>query len=248
MRFSKTEITLYFLTLLTLLLGIFLLPYLPDKMATHWNQFGVADGFSSKIVGILIMPIAFLVLAFIYSLVSRTDYIKKDQLLKKPLDKIIIAGGIFLLLIAILTLIWNLGYYFNMSYYIIPPMGLLFYLLGYLIIDVKQNYFFGIRNPWTLKSKISWQRTHFLSGILFMLLSLVLLFGIFYINYTFYLLLIGIIIIITITFIYSYKIYLKEKNNKIEPFSSKTIIKIKKIFFYLFLISIIIFLLILFIK
>lgn len=246
MKFSKTEITLYILAFLVLIIGIFLLPNLPDKMATHWNQFGVADGFSSKIVGVLIMPISFLVLAFIYSLVSRTRYIKEDKELKRPLDKIMIAAAFFLLLISVLSFLWNVGYTFNMSYFILPPTGLLFFLLGYLVIDVKQNYFFGIRNLWTLKSKKVWIKTHFVSGIFFMLLGLFMLYTIFFINYAFLILLISVLIYGIFSFIYSFLIYKNEKS--IKTLNPKTVIVTKKIFFYLFIISIIIFLILLIIK
>jgi uncharacterized membrane protein len=246
MKFSKTEITLYILTFLVLIIGIFLLPNLPDKMATHWNQFGVADGFSSKIIGVLIMPISFLVLAFIYSLVSRTRYIKEDKDLKKPLDKLIIAAAVFLVLISVLSFLWNIGYNFNMSYFIIPPTGLLFFLMGYLIIDVKQNYFFGIRNLWSLKNKKVWKNTHYISGILFMILSIVMLFSIFFINYAFYTLLSGVLLLVLFSFIYSYIVFINEK--KYKQISLKTVLKTKSFFFYFFIISIIIFLILLIIK
>lgn len=246
MKFSKTEITLYIFAFIVLIVGIFLLPNLPNQMATHWNQYGVADGFSSKIISVLIMPISFLVLAFIYSLVSRTKYIKEDKELKNPLDKIMIAAAIFLLLISVLSFLWNIGYNFNMSYFIIPPTGLLFFLIGYLMIDVKQNYFFGIRNLWTLKNKKVWIKTHYVSGMLFMFLGIFMLFSIFFIKYAFYALLIGVLLASLISFTYSYVVFKNKKASK--NLNPKTVQNTKYFFFYLFIISTIIYLILLIIK
>jgi uncharacterized membrane protein len=58
-------------------------------------------------------------------------------------------------------------------------LGVLFALIGNYLPKVPRNWFFGIRNPWTLASEVVWEKTHVLggwmfvgSGVLLVLLSL----------------------------------------------------------------------------
>jgi uncharacterized membrane protein/dienelactone hydrolase len=43
-------------------------------------------------------------------------------------------------------------------------MGLLFVFLGNYLINIKPNYFIGIRTPWTLQNETVWKKTHRLGG------------------------------------------------------------------------------------
>ena len=45
-------------------------------------------------------------------------------------------------------------------------VGLLFVFLGNMMPKMKNNFFMGIRTPWTLSDPDVWNRTHRLGGIL----------------------------------------------------------------------------------
>ena len=45
--------------------------------------------------------------------------------------------------------------------------GLLFFLIGNYLPKLPQNWFFGIRTPWTLSSEVIWRKTHIVGGWLF---------------------------------------------------------------------------------
>ena len=49
--------------------------------------------------------------------------------------------------------------------------GGLFVVLGNLLGKVRPNWFVGIRTPWTLSSKLAWDRTHRAGGWVFVLLG-----------------------------------------------------------------------------
>jgi uncharacterized membrane protein len=39
-------------------------------------------------------------------------------------------------------------------------LSVLFVFIGSFMENIKPNYYFGIRTPWTLKNKIVWKKTH----------------------------------------------------------------------------------------
>jgi len=42
---------------LQFLIGIYFYPQIPEQMAIHWNISGVADGYSSKVWGLFLVPL-----------------------------------------------------------------------------------------------------------------------------------------------------------------------------------------------
>jgi uncharacterized membrane protein len=67
---------------------------------------------------------------------------------------------VYMLYVYALTLFAALGYQFNMTTMLIPAMGILFIVIGFLIGKAKRNFFIGIRTPWTLSSDTVWAKTH----------------------------------------------------------------------------------------
>ena len=56
------------------------------------------------------------------------------------------------------------GSMFSMEKVFIPAIGIFFCLMGNLMLNVKPNYFVGVRLPWTLESEDNWRKTHHLAG------------------------------------------------------------------------------------
>jgi uncharacterized membrane protein len=54
-------------------------------------------------------------------------------------------------------------------------MGILFIIIGNYLPKIKQNYFVGIKIPWTLTSVDNWDKTHKFGGKCFMICGLVIL-------------------------------------------------------------------------
>jgi len=211
MRLNKTEIFILILIVIYLITTYFLYPLMPSLIATHWNIKGTADGFSSRLFGVLIMPIFFIILFVIYYLFSRSNILKNTEL-KKQLDVTIIFSVLFLFFVSILSLIYNVGIKFNMSKLMIPATSILFITMGFILKDIKKrNLFFGIRTPWTLIDDKVWRKTHKLGGWLFIVFGIILLFAMLYIEYFTTIFLFSIIGILLITFVYSYMVYKKEK-------------------------------------
>ena len=54
-------------------------------------------------------------------------------------------------------------------------VGAMFFVMGNVLGKLRPNWFFGVRTPWTLSSKLSWNKTHRLAGWVFVLGGLLLM-------------------------------------------------------------------------
>jgi uncharacterized membrane protein len=52
-------------------------------------------------------------------------------------------------------------------------LGFLFMLIGNYLSKIRQNYFIGIKLPWTLANEDNWNKTHRLAAWAFVLAGLV---------------------------------------------------------------------------
>jgi uncharacterized membrane protein len=95
----------------------------------------------------------------------------------------------------------------------IPFMGILFYYSGVLIENSKRNWFIGIKTPWTLSSEAVWNETHKIGGKLFKIAGIIAIFGIFFLKYALFFILVPIILSSIYTIIYSYLQYKKQRNS-----------------------------------
>ncbi|MBD3398625.1 DUF1648 domain-containing protein [Candidatus Micrarchaeota archaeon] len=133
----------------------------PEYMATHWNAAGEADGYMEKGVGMFLMPGAMLVLLVFFYLIPHIDPLKENiKKFDRYYEGFIFLFTFFLAYIHFLSVAWNIGYSFEINRFTAPVLGILFIYLGVLCGKSKQNWFIGIRTPWTLSSERVWERTH----------------------------------------------------------------------------------------
>ena len=149
--------------------GLLIWNQLPEQMASHWNENDQVDGYMSRFWGVFLMPLITLGLFLLFLVIPVIDPLKANIAQFRGIFNLFIVFIIgFMLYIHALTLLWSLGYTsFEMSKAMLPAMGLLFILVGYLMRQSKRNWFIGIRTPWTLSSDSVWDKTHQLGAILF---------------------------------------------------------------------------------
>ena len=149
--------------------GLLIWNQLPEQMASHWNENDQVDGYMSRFWGVFLMPLMTLGLFLLFLVIPVIDPLKANIAQFRGVFNLFIVFIIgFMLYIHALTLLWSLGYTsFEMSKAMLPAMGLLFILVGYLMRQSKRNWFIGIRTPWTLSSDSVWDKTHQLGAILF---------------------------------------------------------------------------------
>lgn len=157
------------LTAAALLAGLLLWERLPDAMASHWNVRDEADGFMPKFWGVVLLPLVSAALLALLFLLPQTDPLKANLAqFRGTYHLFVVCVAVFMSGIHGLTLAWNLGFRFAMSSAVMPMLGLLFFVVGYLLRETKRNFFVGIRTPWTLSSDAVWEKTHRLGAVLFM--------------------------------------------------------------------------------
>ena len=213
MSTRTTTIVVFLLLVGATLAGLLLWNQLPEQMASHWNQYDQVDGYMPRFWGVFLMPLVTLGMFLLFMVIPNIDPLKANIAQFRGVFNLFITFFIgFMIYIHALTLLWSLGYTsFGMSKAMLPAMGLLFILIGYLLRQAKRNWFIGIRTPWTLSSDYVWDKTHQLGAILFMASgALAIIGGLFGGMTAFWLLFAPLMGSTLFLFVYSYVLYQRE--------------------------------------
>ncbi|HPT19763.1 MAG TPA: SdpI family protein [Methanothrix sp.] len=211
MNTRNAHIIIIALILASFLLGAYLHPHMPERMATHWDAAGQVNGYMNRTWGLFLMPLlsAFIFLAFL--LAPRMDPLRKniDQF-RGYLDIFMLLFFSFLSYLYLLTLLWNLGYQFNLISFMAPGLGVIIYYTGVMMENARQNWSIGIRTAWTLSSEAVWDRTNRLAGRLFKAAGALAALGAVFPDLAVYLILVPVVLAAVYPIIYSYREYQKE--------------------------------------
>lgn len=189
-------------------------PVMPEKMASHWNGAGIADGFTSKAGALAIIPIIAIACFSILIFLPRLDPLKKNfKAFESAYEKFVVTFLIFMLYLHFLILAANAGVALNMVQWLVPAFAFLSFMIGWLLPQVKRNYFVGIRTPWTLHSDEVWNETHKRGGNLFMFAGIVTLIGIFVPKFAIWFILVPLVGVAIYTLAYSYFVWKRKKRN-----------------------------------
>lgn len=168
-----------FLILAIFITAIIVYPVMPDQMVSHWGVSGEANGYTPKIWGVFLIPIISAIFVVLLLSIPTIDPLKNNvKKFRKYFDMFIITFICFMFYVYALTLIWNLGYKFDMVTWLIPAFAGLSYYLGVMMNHAEPNWFIGIRTPWTLSSPIVWNKTHKLGAKLYKVSAIIILAGI----------------------------------------------------------------------
>lgn len=195
------------------LAGLLLWNRLPDPMASHWNINDRVDGYTSRVTGVLMLPLMTLGLFLLFLAIPSIDPLKANiAQFRGAFNLFIVFLVAFMVYLYGLTLAWNLGYTgFRMSGAMLPAIGLLFIFIGFMMRQARRNFFIGIRTPWTLSSDRVWNETHRLGAILFMISGALAVVGGFFGGTTAFWLMFAPIIATTVfLLVYSYVLYQRE--------------------------------------
>lgn len=213
MKISKI-ITLTII-LLSFLVGFYFYSQMPERMASHWNIRGEVDDYLPKFWGLFLMPIISLVMFLLFLFIPQIDPLKANiKKFRKYFDVFVMLIILFLFYIYLLSILWNIGWRFDIGRLMVPALGLLFYYCGILVENAKMNWFIGIRTPWTMSNEKVWEKTHKVGGKLFKIAGVIAFLGVFLPAYAFSLVFIPVFCVTIYTVIYSYLEYKKEKKHE----------------------------------
>ena len=119
-----------------------------------------------------ISMVAFILLSLIPKLEPRRGNVERSA--KAYLATGVVFGGIMLTVHSLVVLA-SLGYSVNTTAVLTAAIGVMLIVMGNFMGKIRSNFVFGMRTPWTLSSELSWNKTHRLTGKLFMLWGLVVL-------------------------------------------------------------------------
>ncbi len=208
----RTEIIPLLIVLISFALGIYFYAHFPEQVITHWDFSGHPDGYSGKFLGAFGLPLMllgmyllFLVLPFVDPKKERYGEFQKVYHVFKMLFLC------FLFMIYLVLGFVNLGYQIPVNYVVPLMVGLLMIIIGNFMGKIKNNWFIGIRTPWTLSSENVWNKTHRLGGWLFVMYGVLIIVSPFFSNVVGVgIFIFGTVLVVGVTLIYSYLLYRKE--------------------------------------
>ena len=207
------------------IIGIVLLPFiylayiwnsLPEQVPMHWNLKGEIDDWGSKYS---LIGLAFLLPVFTYVLMLVIPKIDP----KKSMESM---GGKYnqfkFILVAFMSFVVLVVMYISINQKLSNPnmivilVGTLFVFMGNYFKVIKQNYFIGIKTPWTLENEEVWKLTHLLAGKMWVIGGIIIVICSLILpeNINFYFLISITAVISIVPIVYSYLIYKKLKNTK----------------------------------
>jgi uncharacterized membrane protein len=214
MSTKAANITIITLVVISFLLAIVLYPVMPDPMPSHWNAAGEINDYMSKFWGLFLMPLITLGMILLFIAIPRIDPLKANiaQFIESY-NLMVVLFVVYMLYVYILTLLAAWGVPFNMTTMLLPAMGLLFIVIGFLIGKAKRNFFIGIRTPWTLSSDTVWAKTHELGKWMFIGAGIICIPCAFLGEAAFWVMMIALMTAAFVPIVYSYILWKRENPN-----------------------------------
>jgi uncharacterized membrane protein len=158
--------------------GVATAPALPTELATHWNAGGEPDGTLPRSIALGLLPgLATLLLGLLYVLPEVDPLGENVAAFRATYDWFAVALAATLSVVHVGVVAYNFGYRFPFVSLVLVAVAGLLYAAGVLLDRAEQNWFVGIRTPWTLASEEVWDRTHAVAAPLFKLTALSTLLG-----------------------------------------------------------------------
>ena len=205
------------------IIGIVLLPFvylayiwnsLPESVPLHWNLKGEIDDWGSKysLIGLVfLLPVLTYILMLV---VPKIDPKKRIESMGRKYYQFKFILVAFMSVLSLFIIHISKNQKLSSPNMIVILVGVLFVLMGNYFKVIKQNYFIGIKTPWTLESEEVWKLTHILAGKMWVIGGIVIVICclIFPENLNIYFLVSITTLISIVPIVYSYLIYKKLKN------------------------------------
>jgi uncharacterized membrane protein len=195
---------------LMIVFGLYFYSKLPDVIPVHWNFAGEADNFGSKTTHLIIMPLIVLGMMLLFIYLPKLDP-KKSQYEKfaEVYELIQLLLVTFMTYIYLITILVGIDAKINVSYAVMVGMGAMFIIMGNYMGKIRQNYFVGIKTPWTLDNEEVWNKTHRLGGWCFVIAGLLFILQAVFGFAFFWLFIILLVMLVLVPIGYSYWLHKK---------------------------------------
>lgn len=205
----KKDWPILLLMMIVLVVSIALYPTLPEKIPSHWNIKGEIDAYSSKLFGVLGINLMNIGMYFLFIILPNLDP-RRENYIKfgSAYNVIRYVFHLFFVMMQIVILTASFGYKVEVDFLVTVGVGIMFVFLGNIMGKIKQNYFVGIKTPWTLTDERVWVKTHRFSAPLWVIGGFIVIASAFFGGMASFITLMVVVIIITIIpFVYSYRCF-----------------------------------------
>ncbi|HEY6867208.1 MAG TPA: SdpI family protein [Candidatus Eisenbacteria bacterium] len=134
----------------------------------HWGVNGTPDSWAGPFEGLFLLPLLGIVLYLVLVFAPRLDPLHADfAAFAGPYATLRLAvlgmlAGVHAMILAI-----ALGVALNVMLVVPVLIGLLMLVIGTVLPRLEPNWIAGIRTPWTLSSRRSWDASHHVGGRVF---------------------------------------------------------------------------------
>lgn len=174
-QYRKSLFITSVLTLLPIFVGILLWNRFPDTMPTHYAPSGQADGWGSVLYAVFFPPVLMLALHWLCVILTVRDPGNQKRNEKMfhlvlwiiPVTSNLCCCGMYAL---------ALGKDFDVIFWTVFGIGLLFALMGNYMPKTRMNSTMGIKVSWAYTSDDNWNATHRFAGKLWFFGGIVMMF------------------------------------------------------------------------
>jgi uncharacterized membrane protein len=196
--------------------GVLAYPQMPDRMASHWNAQGLANGYMDKFLGVFLLPAIMAACAALFLAIPHLDPLRKNvEKFRGTFSKFTAVFQGFMLVLYAQTLLWNAGVQVSFNHTMPFLMAFLFYYAGVLCQNAKRNWFIGVRTPWTMSSEKNWDKTNKLAGRLFKAVAVVSAIGAFFGDLAIWFAIVPVLAVAVAVVAYSYLEFRRENKGKL---------------------------------
>ncbi len=201
---------IFVLAALIFVVSLYAYPRLPAQIASHWNAQGEVNGTMSRFWGVFLLPIVTVGILGLLWLIPYIDPLRENiAKFRTMYDGFIVVFLLYMLVIQGQIILWSLGTRISPNVTLPVILGVLFVYIGFLLEKTRQNWFIGIRTPWTLSSQTVWDKTHRVAAKWFKVAGLIAMLGVFWSRYAIWFMIVPIVAVALYAVIYSYIAYHK---------------------------------------
>ncbi|MFA4931128.1 MAG: SdpI family protein [Patescibacteria group bacterium] len=206
----------FYLKLVLILIMVFLSLWfygqLPEMVPIHWNYAGVPDDYGTKEFAVILFPAMSVGVLILFMLLPMLDPKKeKYQKFQDAYEMIQLVIMAFFTYMYAVTLFAAMNPEINVGQWVVSGIGVMLILIGNYLSKVRQNFFVGIKTPWTLASEEVWNKTHRLGAWCFVIAGLILLVMALMGNILLELFVPAMVVALVVPIVYSYLISVKKR-------------------------------------
>lgn len=180
MKWERKDFFMLLIGLIPTIVALINYNKLPLRMGTHFNSYNEVDGYMDRPAAIAMLLFLGLGLPLILKVARRVDPKSENYTKFEGVYELLRwAMTVFMLIVGMFLVVYNLGYRLNVKMVTSPLVGLLFMILGNFMGKIRYNYTMGIRTPWTLSNETVWRKTHRMAGPMWMAAGAVMILGAF---------------------------------------------------------------------